>query len=213
MSKKVNKDRGYWQTEKPFHKTDVGLKKELVNFCHTKDIDSVVDFGCGDASYIRHIFNTKDLEYCDAYDGNPNVAKISDGFGKQQDLSVSFDLEKKFDLVLSLEVAEHIPKKYEIIYVSNLLNHCKKHLIISWAIMGQGGTGHFNEQNYVYVVNLFSSHGFTFDELETQKLRRSVSRLHWFRNSLLYFNLTTASKDKGASIHLLHHNHLLDPQR
>ena len=110
MSKKVNKDRGYWQTEKPFHKTDVGLKKELVNFCHTKDIDSVVDFGCGDASYIRHIFNTKDLEYCDAYDGNPNVAKISDGFGKQQDLSVSFDLEKKFDLVLSLEVAEHIPK-------------------------------------------------------------------------------------------------------
>ena len=51
--------------------------------------------------------------------------------------------------------------------------------------MGQGGTGHFNEQNNDYVVNLFSSHGFTFDELETQKLRRSVSRLHWFRNSLL----------------------------
>ena len=50
---------------------------------------------------------------CEAYDGNPNTPEMTGGIGKVLDLSERFDLGKKFDYVVSLEVAEHIPKEYE----------------------------------------------------------------------------------------------------
>ena len=49
----------------------------------------------------------------DIDDGNPITPKMTGGIGKVLDLSKRFDLEKKFDYVISVEVAEHIPKEYE----------------------------------------------------------------------------------------------------
>ena len=87
-------ETGYWE-EICSHHTDEGLKKTLVEFL--KDMGSIVDFGCGDASYIKHISSNLNIKVV-GYDGNPNVDTISGGVAKQLDLSNPFDFKKKFDL-------------------------------------------------------------------------------------------------------------------
>lgn len=176
-------ETGYWE-EICSHHTDEGLKKTLVEFL--KDMGSIVDFGCGDASYIKHISSNLNIKV-EGYDGNPNVDTISGGVAKQLDLSNPFDFKKKFDVVMSLEVAEHIPKEYENIYVNNLITHCGGYLIISWAIPGQGGKGHVNEQPNKYVLNLFKNLGFEYLEEFTECLRSNITNCIWFKNTIFIF--------------------------
>ena len=61
---------------------------------------------------------------------------------------------------MSLEVGEHIPKEYEDIFINNLHNNNNKGIILSWAILGQGGFGHVNEQNNDYIKSKMSNLGY-----------------------------------------------------
>ena len=188
-AKIVDRDRGFWQGKTPGHLTSKGLQQSLVQFCKNEDIKSVVDFGCGDASYIKKINNCcESLEKVAAFDGNPNVEYISGGFANCQDLTIPFNIDYKFDLVLSLEVAEHISKKYELTYVDNIINHVKNHLIISWALVGQTGTGHVNCQNNDYVIDLFTNLGFSYQEEMSLEFRNSIGKsCKWFKDTIMYF--------------------------
>ena len=47
------------------------------------------------------------------------------------------------------------------IYIQNLVNNCKKGIILSWALPNQPGDGHVNCQPPEYVITLMESHGFT----------------------------------------------------
>tara|TARA_Y100001970_G_scaffold163752_1_gene200089 strand:- start:212 stop:805 length:594 start_codon:yes stop_codon:yes gene_type:complete len=186
---KVNKERGYWQSDNPPHLTATEIQKYLVDFCKDNDIKSIIDFGCGDASYIREIKNNiNNLDRIEAFDGNPNTEYLTDGLGKCKDLTIPFNLNYKFDLSISFEVAEHIPKKYESIYIDNILNHTKKHLIISWAVEGQGGSGHFNEQNNEYVIKLFNNFGLEYQEKESLNFRKGTyKKCRHFKRTIMYF--------------------------
>lgn len=182
---KINKN-GYWE-EICNHHTDYGLLESLVSI--SNDMSSFVDFGCGDASYIREILNknpNKDLRVR-AFDGNPSVSIITKGIGEQLDLSQPFNLNETFEVVISLEVAEHIPKEFEDIYIENITKHSSKYIIISWAVPGQGGKGHVNEQSNEYVLNLFKQLAYTHEEEITQYLRNSITNCSWFRNTLFVF--------------------------
>ena len=53
-----------------------------------------------------------------AFDGNPNVKQITNNFAEQLDLAKPFNLDETFYVVISLEVAEHIPKEYESTYIN-----------------------------------------------------------------------------------------------
>jgi len=184
----VNKNKGYWQSDNPPHVTTKDISNILLNFCIENNIKSIVDFGCGEGTYITQLINQLKLNKYDAFDGNPYTPKLTNNIGKVKDLSVPFNLNYKYDLVYSLEVAEHLPPIHENVYVNNLLKHLKKHLIISWAPIGQGGSGHYNEQNNDYVINLFQKHGLKFQDLKTEEFRSyKFSKCPWFRNSLLYF--------------------------
>jgi hypothetical protein len=54
-------------------------------------------------------------------------------------------------LIISLEVAEHIPEKYEAVYLDNIFRHAKEGIILSWAVPGQGGLSHINNKPIEYV--------------------------------------------------------------
>ena len=95
---------------------------------------------------------------------------------------------KKKGIVISLEVGEHIPKQYQDIYLDNLDRHCEELLIISWAVRGQGGYGHFNELNNDEIIPEILKRGFVLLEEETKSIRDSVqSCCHYFKNTLMVF--------------------------
>ena len=164
------------------HKIDTGLITNLSSIF--EEGSTIVDFGCGNADYIKKLIS--EGFQCEAYDGNPNTPEMTGGIGKVLDLSEKFDLNKKFDYVISLEVAEHIPKECEKIYVDNLIRHTGYYLITSWAVKGQGGDGHVNEQNEDYILDLYNKKGMVYQKEISESLR-SIATLGWFKNTIYVF--------------------------
>lgn len=181
---KIN-EKGFWESENSQgHIHDELLCKALIEFFKLNEINSVVDLGCGTAQYAKSIVNNNIK--CDAYDGNPNTKILSNGFASVLDLSNEFDLNKKYDCVLTLEVGEHIPEKYENIFLNNVIKHTNNFIVLSWAVEGQGGDGHVNCKNNDYIINKMSNLGFTHD-LKSSIILRNNSKLDWFKNTIMVF--------------------------
>lgn len=130
-------------------------------------VSSVVDVGCGTGTWL-HQFNLHGIIRVlgiDNGDVTDDMLQIEKSEFLRKDLALPFDLKEKFDLALSLEVAEHLPNEFETIFVSNLVR-LSDVVIFGAAIPGQGGTNHFNERWPSYWASIFERHGFLcFDVL------------------------------------------------
>lgn len=173
---------GYWEVDKDRllgEPCDPGLMGELIRLCKENNIDIIYDFGCGAGKYVKQFVKGRIVAF--GYDGNP----ITEEFDHCQvlDLSSNFNLPP-VDLILSLEVGEHIPKEYEQTFINNLFKSTDKYLILSWAIPGQGGYGHVNEKTNEEVIELIPMN---FNVELTKKFRDSVTEVPWFKNTLMVF--------------------------
>jgi cyclopropane fatty-acyl-phospholipid synthase-like methyltransferase len=168
---------------------DHKLGEGLAYFLKTENCLSVVDFGCGTGHYVK---NLRDHGIkCDGFDGNPSTPELTGWIESEPacgilDLTEPIVFEKKYDWVLSLEVGEHIPKEHEATFINNLHTNNKEGIVLSWAIEGQGGNGHNNEQNNDYIKSIFKSLGYTNDSKAEERLRQNTS-LWWFRNTIMVF--------------------------
>lgn len=147
-------------------------------------VEKILDMGCGNGAYSKFFINEAGYKVT-AIDGNPNTPELSDGIGSVQDFTVPFDFGLH-DLVLCLEVAEHIPAEYEAQFIQNLVRHAGKHLVLSWGIPGQDGLGHVNCRKNEYVIDLITSHGFLYKENISLDLRANAENT-WFKNTILAF--------------------------
>jgi len=144
---------------------------------------TIIDIGCGDGAYTKRLRKAGFL--CCGYDGSPETISMSEGACAIADFSQPVDLGK-FDLVLCLEVGEHVPKEYEQIFLDNVCKSSKNYVILSWAIKGQGGTGHVNEQSNEYVIDQMRQRGFKhWGHIST--MLRTASTLPWFHNTVMAF--------------------------
>lgn len=93
-------------------------------------------------------------------------------------------LAGRFDLAVSLEVAEHLPPARARSFVADLCALAPV-VLFSAAIPGQGGTGHINEQWPAYWCELFEAEG----RAVTGALRWEIwddDRVeNWYRQNLL----------------------------
>eukprot|EP00929_Paragymnodinium_shiwhaense_P010631 TRINITY_DN115437_c0_g1_i1.p1 TRINITY_DN115437_c0_g1~~TRINITY_DN115437_c0_g1_i1.p1 ORF type:complete len:384 (-),score=65.24 TRINITY_DN115437_c0_g1_i1:70-1221(-) len=177
-------ENGMWQgtSAHGYHMHDAPFSRSLAAFLHERGARSVGDFGCGLGYYVR------DLRAAGfragGFDGNPNTPTLSEGRCMQADLAHEFDLGTRWDWVLSLEVAEHIPRRLEAAFLSNLDRHATFGLIISWG--NQAGEGHVNVRSRAEVQALFEARGFWTDEASAAMLREAAT-LPWLKNCVLVF--------------------------
>ena len=92
-----------------------------------------------------------------------------------------------YDWVISIEVGEHIPKEDEHTFLNNLSVLSAEGVVLSWAVVGQGGHQHVNEQSNEYIIEQMQKTGFTYNRMLSQKFREAVTELHWLRNTLMVF--------------------------
>jgi cyclopropane fatty-acyl-phospholipid synthase-like methyltransferase len=144
---------------------------------------SILDLGCGKGDYVKTL--RKNGFDADGLDGNPHTKHWFDD-AIIHDLSIETNFEKKYNWVLTLEVAEHLPKELEFSFISNVHNNNTDGIVMSWAIKGQGGWGHFNEQDNEYVIDLFEKKGYLYD-VEQSNYFRNNCELSWFKNTILVF--------------------------
>lgn len=173
------------------HEFDPGLAVGIVKLIKKIGYkeETVYDLGCGKGDYVKY-FISEGLK-AKGFDGNPNTPK----FCKE---CVVHDLTEPLkdpptSFVLSLEVAEHIPKDKEELYIYTLNKAVKEggYLIISWAYPGQGGFGHFNELDNAYAKKLFLQMGYQ-NMQEMEKYLRVRSSLKWFKYTIMVFQKITS---------------------
>lgn len=78
------------------------------------------------------------------------------------DLSLPITLNRQFDMIISLETAEHIQNAE--VFTETIAKHLAPNgiLIFSAAIPGQKGNGHINCQNHDYWRNKFYARGIVY---------------------------------------------------
>lgn len=107
---------------------------------------------------------------------------------RAHDLSTPLDLKKKFDLVQTLEVAEHLPADKAELFVDNLTRHGDV-ILFSAAVPHQGGEHHVNEQPPEYWRRKFAARGYGVFDFLRPRLDGRGEVMPWYRfNSYLYAN-------------------------
>ena len=86
----------------------------------------------------------------------------------------------------ALQVGEHVPKAFEAAFVENLHRHNARGVVLSWAVVGQGGTGHVNEQSNEYVKAAVCAKGYVND-VEAEEALRKAARFPFFKKTLMVF--------------------------
>ena len=117
------------------------------------------------------------------FDGTTNIDALTNGHVQPRDLSQPLSLGRKFDWVMSLEVGEHIPRQFEHTFISNIVNHATRGIVLSWAVVGQRGTGHVNTRSNAHIAAALAREGWAKDEQASQAAR-DVATMGWFKGSL-----------------------------
>ena len=176
-------DHGGWCAKGGNHVTDTKLARALATLFQGA---TVASFGDGTGRYKALIDATGNVTLYDSFDGAPFCENRTNGLVKYLDLSIPVYGLKLYDWVLSLEVAEHIPNKYEHIYLDNVVRHAAKGIVLSWALPKQPGHGHVNGQPLDYVMKQLSKRGF-YQDLETSYTLQNASRVWWLKqNTYVY---------------------------
>jgi SAM-dependent methyltransferase len=139
---------------------------------------SVLELGCGTGKVLDYLL-TKGVLDVYGLEGSAEALKVAahPELMRQVDLAKLVDLGRKFDLVYTFEVAEHIRPDSAEEFVRTCTRHADR-VLMSAAQPGQGGLGHLNEQPPAYWIALFERRGFVMDEGGTRQLK-DVHDLHW----------------------------------
>lgn len=177
-----------------FDYIDVGSRASarLVAKLLLKDmsVDSLLDVGSGHGAWAAEWLaaGVKDVVAVDgAYVQTDQLAIPSDRF-VAHDLSSPLDLGRRFDLVQSLEVAEHIDPENADLFVDNLVRHGDV-ILFSAAVPHQGGEHHVNEQPPEYWRKRFAERGYEVFDWVRPRIADWREIKAWYRyNTLVYAN-------------------------
>ena len=134
------------------------LLKHLFNYYKP---NSVVDFGCGVGTWLD-VCKNLGVSKVKGFEG-PWLDKAHLVIEKENfshaDLTTQITFEEKFELAITLEVAEHIKKEKADIFLDNLTSSSDV-ILFSAALPHQGGVDHVNEQWPSYWIPKFAERGY-----------------------------------------------------
>jgi SAM-dependent methyltransferase len=152
--------------------------------------NSVVDVGCGIGWWLS-VF---------AQHGAPDVLGIDGDYvdrGRLRiaaerfmpaDLSRPLRLDRRFDLAISLEVAEHLPPERAPGFVGDLVALAPA-VLFSAALPNQGGVDHLNERWLPFWAEEFARHGYAPLDVVRPRVWDDPAVEFWYaQNTLLYID-------------------------
>jgi len=152
------------------------------------NVRSAVDVGCGTADWLAEL-RQRGVEHVVGIDGPyvlPEMLQIPSNCFISADLTEPIVLDDTFDLVLSLEVAEHLPERSSGTLVDSLVA-LGPAILFSAAIPCQRGHRHLNEQWPEYWAGRFEERGYvTIDCVRPKVWRRPEVGWYYAQNSLLF---------------------------
>ncbi len=154
----------------------------------TGPVSSVIDVGCGNGIWLS-VFREFGAARTTGLDGD-HVDRETLEIPREEfvavDLSMPLPVKGRYDLAMTLEVVEHLPKTRADSIVEELCALAPV-VLFSAAIPFQGGEGHINEEWPHIWAGRFASQGFrTLDPIRSKIwLDNSIS--WWYQQNILVF--------------------------
>jgi len=162
---------------------------------------SVLDVGCGQGAWLA-VWRELGVTDVTGVDGDYLVQDdllIPRNDFLARDLTERFSLDRHFDLVQSLEVAEHLRPEASATFVDSLCAHGDI-VAFSAAQPGQGGEGHINERNLSAWAAEFARRGYAAFDLVRPRIADNRSIDPWYRyNMIVYANANGAKRLSPAA--------------
>lgn len=173
---------------------------------------SVLDLGCGTGAWLS-VFDQSgvgDLQGVDATRASDETLQISRSRIKECRLEDPLDLGRRFDLAMSVEVAEHLPESAAETIVASLCKHSDA-VLFSAAVPGQGGFHHINEQWPDYWARIFRANGYDCFDILRSEIWDNENVEWWYRQNIFIYaqgesaaRLGTLTASSGMPMRVVH---------
>jgi SAM-dependent methyltransferase len=153
----------------------------------------VLDVGCGTGDWLA-LFERAGVDDVFGVDG-PHVPtsalRIPTARFAAHDLTAPLDLGRRFDLVICLEVAEHLPDTCADTFIDSLTHHGDL-VLFSAAIPWQRGPHHVNEQWPSYWIKRFEERGYTCIDCVRPRVWNLRHVSYYYRQNLFFMGAESA---------------------
>jgi SAM-dependent methyltransferase len=184
---------------------------------------SAVDVGCGVGSWLSVFqkYGVGDVLGIDGAYVRTNNLLIPASCFLEADLTKQIQISRTFDIALSLEVAEHLPRDRSVSFVE-FLTSLSSVVLFSASLPYQDGTNHINEQWLEYWTELFEKHGYQPIDCLRRVFWNNPQVNWWYaQNMVLYvkkeklreyptlekLSITTPSPSSSIERHMVSHTH------
>ena len=149
---------------------------------------SVVDVGCGLGTWlsVAKELGVAEIAGLEGAWLDRKLARVPSSAITTADLEKPFNLGRRFDLAMTLEVAEHLSEDAAEGFVDSLTRHADV-VLFSAAIPFQGGHHHVNERFPDYWRQLFAARGYAVIDLIRPRIWERSEILVWLRQNLLVY--------------------------
>lgn len=173
----------YDHTRNP-HST-AGPRKALPELFRDGAPKTLLDVGCGTGTWLKAALENGVSEVV----GVDGIAVPSEQLlvpancVSIHDLTKSWRINRSFDAVLCLEVAEHLDHAYANVLIETLVNHSET-VYFSAACPNQSGQHHVNCQWPAYWQQLFNSFGYTCSDEVRWRIWNMAEVEPWYRQNM-----------------------------
>lgn len=184
--------------------TTLAAQTVLAHIFQRLDVKSVCDAGCGVGTWLA---TARELgaDRVKGFEGvwvNGNALAIDAKYIVTQDLEDEIKDHERYDLVISLEVAEHLSVDRAPGFVRDL-TALGDAVLFSAAIPNQGGTNHVNERWQSYWAELFKAQGYdAFDAVRPAIWYNSEIKWWYRQNTLIYARRGSSAAERLADSRL-----------
>lgn len=150
-------------------------------------IQSVLDVGCGVGTWLK-VSKELGASSCFGYEGEWFDKKnlvVEEEFVSLVNFE-KLQINKTVDLLINLEVAEHLNEKCAEAFIGELVK-ASSYILFSAAIKGQGGNHHYNEQWQSYWMSLFEKFGFVAIDCIRPKIWEDKNIPFWYKQNIFFY--------------------------
>jgi hypothetical protein len=161
---------------------------------------SVVDVGCGTGTWLS-AFHRRGVADILGFEGpwvDRDLLQIPTDRFRTADLAQPLRSDRRFDLVVSLEVAEHLPHTSAEIFIDTL-TQLGQVVLFSAAIPYQGGQQHINERWPSYWATLFARRGFRAVDCLRPRLLHNT-QIQWWYAQNMFFAVDSSQLDRCPAL-------------
>jgi len=166
---------------------------------------SVIDFGCATGTWLAECkrLGANSILGLDGGWVDRELLEIDSEEFTEHDLgAMKYIPERKYDLSLCVEVAEHISNNMLEIFVDSI-TEASDVILFSAAVRGQGGTGHVSEQPQHYWAKQFAMRDYICVDLIRPKIWEHESVNVIYKQNMLLYVRKSSCKELGLEANII----------